>query len=354
MAVLGAWPASAQQAARVIVDTVREEPLRQKVPVIGRLVAERSGVVAARSRGAVENILVDVGDRLNKDDVIAVLANDRLASERDLRAAQVAAAEAALATADAEYRLRRQELGRLQGLQKSPAFSKGGFDDKRLEVTMSKGDLSRAEAALASARAELQLAEINLRDTEIRAPYAGVVTQRHTEIGAYLDIGDPVVNLVDDRNLEIEADVPAERIGGLAAGTTVGFELNERQLEAKVRAIVPQENPLTRTRTVRFVPDFQDLSDLAANESVVVQVPAGKSRTVVSVHKDAILDRKGKTMVVVVVDDKAEIRPVRIGEAIGGRFEVLDFLKPGDIVVVRGNERLRPGQKVTYLQGNEG
>ena len=275
-------------------------------------------------------------------------------SERDLRAAQVVAAEAQLATADAEHRLRRQELARLQGLRKSPAFSKGGFDDKRQEVMMSKGDLSRAEAALTSARAELKLAEITLRDAEIRAPYAGVVTQRHTEIGAYLDVGDPVVNLVDDRNLEIEADVPAERIGGLVAGATVAFDLDNRELEAKVRAVVPEENPLTRTRTVRFDPDLQDITDLAANASVVVHLPAGRSRSVVSVHKDAILDRKGKTMVVVVVDNKAEIRPVRIGEAIGSRFEVLDFLKPGDIVVVRGNERLRPGQQVSYLQGNEG
>ncbi len=55
-------------------------------------------------------------------------------------------------------------------------------------------------------------------------------------------------------------------------------------------------------------------------------------------------------MAVVVADDTAEIRPVRLGAAVGSRFEVLDALEPGDVVVVRGNERLRPGQKVRALQ----
>jgi ABC-type Fe3+-hydroxamate transport system substrate-binding protein len=181
-----------------------------------------------------------------------------------------------------------------------------------------------------------------------------VVTQRHNEVGSHVDIGDSVVSLVDDRNLEVEADVPAERINGLNAGTEVAVALGDKQISAKVRAVVPEENPLTRTRTVRFVPQFQDIGDLAANQSVTVQLPAGAPRNVVTVHKDAILNRKGRTMAVIADDDTAEIRVVRLGAAVGNRFEVLDALKPGDVVVVRGNERLQPGQKIRYRRGVEG
>ena len=93
-----ALPAAAQSsfATPVGVDEVRREPLSQTVPIIGRLVARQAGVVAARARGPVAEIHVDVGDRLDKGAVIAVLVSDRLHWERQLRAAQVAEAEAAL------------------------------------------------------------------------------------------------------------------------------------------------------------------------------------------------------------------------------------------------------------------
>ena len=351
---LFAAPASAQQEALVGVDAVRTEPLKQTVPVLGRLVARRAGVVAARVQGPVDEILVDVGDRIEKDAVIAVLDRDRVTSQRDLRAAEVTKAEASVASARAEVRLKRQEMARIEGLRTSPAFSKGIYEDKQQQVIMQEGELAQATADLASAQAQLRLAEVALRDAEIRAPYAGVVTRRHTEVGAHVDVGDSVVSLIDDRSLEIEADVPAQRIGGLTPGAPVTFELGGVVLDATVRAAIPEENPLTRTRTVRFVPDLGETADLAANRSVTVHVPAGKPRSVVTVHKDAVLSRKGRREVVVVVDGTTEIRAVSLGEAAGNRFEVIGGLVIGDLVVVRGNERLRQGQKVRYLQGAQG
>ncbi len=353
-AALVVAPASAQQEALIGVDAVRSEPLKQTVPVLGRLVARRAGVVAARVQGPVDEILVEVGDRVEKGATIAVLDRDRVTSQRDLRAAEVKEAKASLASARAKLRLERQELARVEGLRTSPAFSKGIHEDKQQEVIMQEGELAKATADLASAEAQLRLTEIALHDAEIRAPYAGVVTRRHTEVGAHVDVGDSVVSLIDDHSLEIEADVPAQRIGGLTPGAPVTFELGGKVLKATVRAAIPEENPLTRTRTVRFVPDLREITDLAANRSVTVHVPAGKPRDVLTVHKDAVLSRKGRREVVVVVDGTAEIRPVMLGEASGSRFEVIDGLVAGDLVVVRGNERLRSGQKVRYPQGTQG
>ena len=116
---------------------------------------------------------------------------------------------------------------------------------------------------------------------------------------------------------------------------------------AVVRAVVPRENPQTRTRVVRFVlTDAGDLPPLAANQSVTLTIPAGARREVTTVHKDAVLNRGGGTQVYVVAEGKADIRRVRLGEAVGSRFIVKDGLKPGELAVVRGNERLRPGQPV--------
>ncbi len=347
-----ALPATAQNsfATPVGVDEVRREPLSQTVPVIGRLVARQAGVVAARARGPVAEIRIDVGDKVDKGAIIAVLVADRLHWERQLRAAQVAEAEAALTTAKTETALKTQELKRMEGLRKSSAFTQARYDDALQEVAKARSAAAEVEASRAQARANLKLAEIDLRYAKIRAPFPGVVSMRHTEVGSYLNVGDPVITLIDDQRLEIEADVPAERISGLEAGAVVSFRIDGSSLlRATVRAVIPEENPMTRTRAVRFTPNFGGRrAKLATNQSVTLHLPVGTARTVMTVHKDAILNRADKTVVFVVAGEKAQMRPVRLGDAVGGRFEVLSGLDNGDLVVVRGNERLRPGQKIRF------
>ncbi|MCG8509661.1 MAG: efflux RND transporter periplasmic adaptor subunit [Rhodospirillales bacterium] len=335
-------------ATSVVVDAVTVSPLEQTVPVIGRLVARQAGIVAARTRGPVAEIRVNVGDRVEKGDVMVVLARDRLSAERDLRAAEVKEAEAAVGTEKAELGFLTQELRRLESLRQSAAFSQARYDDKAQEVIAAKSSIAEAEASLVRAEVNLRLAQIELRDAEILAPYAGVVSVRHTETGSHLAVGDPVVTLIDDLHLEIEADVPASRISGLQPGTEVTFQIDRSApLGAAVRAVVPDENPLTRTRTVRFTPRFNGNRDLATNQSVTLLLPIGERRDVVTVHKDAVIVRNGRNFVFVVADGTVESRTVRLGEGIGGRFEVIDGLDQGEMTVVRGNERLRPGQKVT-------
>lgn len=330
------------------VDLVRIEPLAQTVPVLGRLVARQAGEVAARINGPVELFHVEVGDRVEAGQVIAELNQRYLAAERDLAAAELAKAEAQVATAEAELRLARQELKRLERLKKSAAFSQARFDDARQNAVIAEGKVKEAEAAVLAARADLELDQINLSYAEIRAPYGGVVSQRMTEAGAYVQTGDAVVRMVADQSLEVEADVPFQRLSGVKAGIRVALTLDDgTSHSAAVRAIVPEENPLTRTRAVRFVPEFGDTNrPLAAGQGVTVYVPVGARRDVLTVHKDAVIKQGAKSIVYVVENGTAEIRRIALGEPVGGRYEVLDGLKEHEKVVVRGNERLRPGDKV--------
>jgi len=345
--------AAAQEAASVGVDAVIREPLIQTVPVIGRLVAAQTGVVAARISGPIAEMRVRVGDRIKKDAVISVLVKDTLHWQHQLNLARVSEAKAALATARSVVDLRVQEMTRLSQLKKSAAFSQARLEDKKLEVVSARSATAQSQAALLSAEANLRLSKINLDNAEIKAPFGGVVSERHINVGAYVNVGSPVISLIDDQHLEIEAHVPASNIDGLTKGKKVNFRLERYDSgqaidhSATVRAIIPSEDPLTRTRTVRFTPNFGiNMQGLASNQSVVLALPAGKAGTVTTVHKDAVLNKKGKDIVFIVEDGKANVRPVRLGQALGQRFVVLSGLKSGDLVVIRGNERLRPGQKV--------
>ena len=346
---------AAQQETHVGVDQVKTEPLKQTVPVIGRLIAAKAGVIAARISGPIGEMKVRVGDRVEQGAVIALLVDDSLDWRYQLAKAEASQAKAAVDKAKAAFDLRSQELKRLKRLKKSAAFSQARLEDKNLEVASARSAMAESQASLIRGQANQKLAEINLYNAKVRAPFPGVVSKRYIDVGAYVNVGSAVVDLIDDQHLEIEASVPAKRISGLTPGTNISFRMetasgqDQSSLPASVRAVVPDEDPLTRTRTVRFTINFSiQERNLATNQSVVLAIPAGQAREVVSVHKDAVINRKGKNIVFIVEDGTANIRPVKLGEAIGPRFVVLGGLKAGDTVVVRGNERLRPGQKVKH------
>jgi RND family efflux transporter MFP subunit len=345
--------ASAQgRATPVGVDKVVVEPRAQTMPVIGRFVAPESGIVATRIAERVAEVTVRVGDRVERGAVLARLASDRMRSERSLRVADLRKAEAQITREKASLAKMQQTYERITSLRGSTAFRKDREDDTERDMEVAGSALGQAEADVLRARANLNLADLALKDTTITAPYPGVVIVRHTVAGDYTRIGDPIVTLLNDKNLEIEADVPAIRTGGLVPGVKVQVTLQDGgHLDARVRAVIQEENTRTRTRSVRLSPDLSAYTgSLAGNQSVTVQIPIGALSDVVTVHKDAIVILKGRSMVYVVEDGKAAIRPVKTGAAIGGRFEVTGGLKPGDVVVVRGNERLRPGQPVKPLE----
>lgn len=330
------------------VEQVVMQEMTQTIPITGRFIAKESGVVAARINGAIEDVKVQVGETVFLGQVLVSLVSDRLSYQRDLNKAELAGAKAELETAQAQLAITAQELKRLSNLRKSAAFNQARYDDKRLEHVKNQSAVTVAEAAVRRAEAELQLAALDLEHSQIRAPYPATVTKKFVEKGAYVSIGQNVLELTNAKDLEIEADVPTRAAESLKQGTMVLADLGEdKGLETRVRAVVPDENPMTRTRAVRFTPGKlkADLQ-VASNQTVTLHVPLGGARDIVAVPKDAIINKNGGRFVYVLEDGKANIRPVELGLASGGYFEVLQGLKPEETVVVRGNERLRPGQAI--------
>jgi len=356
-------PASAAEKAppapppmQVVVDAVVKEPLKQTVPVIGRLVGRITGL-AARVEGSIAEIRADVGDRVGKGDVIAVLVADQYKWEHELRQAEVDQFAAIVNTQKAKIALRRQELSRLERLKESAAFSQARLEDKRLEVAVAESEAAEAAGRLASARANLGMARTNLDNTAIRAPFDGMIAKRMVEVGVYVKIGDQLVVIVDDSGFEIEAEIPSQYVAGLPPRTKVDVSIaGAPAVTARVRSVVPAEDPQNRTRTTRLIPEVPvdpddrpaGLRNLADSQSLTLHIPVATTEDAITVHKDAVLARDGGRLVYLVQGGEALARNVILGDAVGNRFVVKSGLKAGDLVVVRGNERLRPGQKVLF------
>ncbi len=342
---------AAQGGARVRVDAVRLERMERVETLLGRIVARRRGEVASRVSGPVASVPVQVGQRVERGEPVVRLDTVRLALEVELARSELAMAESEVAEAARNLELRNQEKLRLERLEGSAAFSRARYEDKLKEVEIAASRLESARARLESARVMLRFREADLADATIRAPYAGVVTRKRVSAGKYVREGEPVIDMVDDADLEIEADIAAERLAGLPPGSEVELRVDGEPARALLRAVVPIENPLTRTRAVRFAFLGELPSSVTAvGQSVRVEVPVG-GEEVVTVAKDAVTVVGGRQTVFVVEEGTARRRAIETAGTLGDRFVVAAGLAPGEIVVVRGNERLRPGQKVTVENG---
>ncbi|MCA8908244.1 MAG: efflux RND transporter periplasmic adaptor subunit [Rhodospirillaceae bacterium] len=337
------------QGALVDVDAVRLEPMTQTQSVVGQFVAMQSSVVAARVDGPVLAVSVTVGDAVEAGDLLAELDTDRLQAALDLATATLDEQRAGVESATATEALFAQDVARLERLRGSAAFNQARLDDAIAERRRAAGELAEAVAGVHRAEVARDLAALELDYGEIRAPFPGVVSARHVDTGEYVRVGDPIVTLVNHHDLEIEAAVPAATVGGLSVGRHVQVRVSAGlAVMAEVRAVVPVEDPLTRTRVVRLVPELDyETAGVAARQSVVVEVPTEAEVDVVTVDKDAVLSGPAGRLVFVVEDGLAQPRSIEIGASLGNRFEVLSGLEPGDLVVIRGNENLRAGQPVS-------
>jgi RND family efflux transporter MFP subunit len=339
---------SQQRASAVDIDKVISEPLLQTMPVIGRFVAKESGVVATRIAERVHKMQVQVGDRVEKGDVLVELASDRLDSQIQILKADLIRTESQLAKEIANNRKMKQTHKRILALRTSSAFRKDREEDSERDLEISKEMVTRAEADILQSKAKLKMGKIALQDANIKAPYPGVVLKQHTLPGNYVRIGDPIITLLNDTDLEIEVDVPSIRALDLKPYTNVKANLqNGLSFNAVIRAIIPQENSQTRAVAVRLTAkDGPFKQGIAGNQSVKLKLPIGDNANVVTVHKDAVLIKNGKKIVFVFKKGIANMQTTKLGRAVGNRFEVLAGLQPGDLVVVRGNERLRPGEPI--------
>ncbi|MEM8877904.1 MAG: efflux RND transporter periplasmic adaptor subunit [Pseudomonadota bacterium] len=336
--------------AAVGVGLAKVVSLSETAPILGQLVAPTRSTLAARVVGVVADVPVKIGDVVSEGDLLVMIDRERLEIVRNAARASREQAQASVTTARANFDLARQAFERLEQLRGSAAFSRGQFDDAARRVDVARSAIAEADARLAAAEAALSEADYNLRHTQVRAPVSGTVIDRQAQVGQYLTIGAPVITVLDNSELEIEANVPATLVGGLERGIQVRVTFaGGTDRTAALRAVIPDESVSTRTRPVRFTPQLNGMdSPLAAGQSVTVHIPIGVARDVLTVPKDALVQGPQGWIVYVADGESAERRPVTLGSAIEDRLEITSGLSAGDIVVTRGNERLRPGQPISY------
>ena len=332
----------------VQVETVSNRAVVRQINVTGTVTSPRTAVLSTAVAGIVAKLTIDEGDRVETGDVLLKLDAElaQLALERSLAAVK----QREIAVADARRRfVEAEKVGTQRGIAQTQ------IESLRAEVSSNEAALAASQAAAREQRAIVE------RNT-LKAPFAGVISERFTELGEWVNPGDGLFELVATDNLRFDFRVGQDNFAALSPETPVEISLDafpDRSIPGYVDAIVPVKNPSARTFLVRVRAENDDSGNpilITPGMSARGQLNIDTGRSGVAVSRDAILRFPDGRVTVWVVDPGGDLpvvreQAVRTGYEFAGVVEVTNGLADGDVVVVRGNEMLQEGQAVTIVGG---
>lgn len=232
------------------------------------------------------------------------------------------------------------EVQRFATLAKTNLASVNQLEQARSELAVAQGDLDVAKARLAQNSDQLAR-------TRLLAPFAGVVVERLMRPGERVADGGIVVRLVDQQNLEVVARAPLDYYAFSQVGEQLSLRAGSQELTAIIRTVVAVGDENTHQFELRL--DLQG-QPFQVGQTVRVSVPSSNAREVLTVPRDALVLRpEGITIFIIDAQQQAQQIAVSTGLGSGDRIEVTGDVKAGDKVVIRGNERLQPGQSVQVM-----
>lgn len=300
----------------------------------GDLISLADSRIATEVAGHLLSI-AEVGQRVKKGDVLATL-NDRLLLLR-LRDNQ--------ATVD-RLKPRSSYLSRQISREKRIAEQQGSSQSEldRLEM---EWDMSRQE--LVAAEIQVERTRYLVEQSRIIAPFDGVVVERFAQLGEYLSQGQDLLRFVNVDEKEITLHAPIHLYDNLTLGAPVLLQSAQAQVMSLpklgiIDRVIPVGNIRSRMLEIRVKPDS---SDWVIGQAVKVQLPSGAAEKLLTVPRDALVLRQNQIFVYTVNSEgKATKVPVSLGASTGDYVVVEGNIRDGDTVIIRGAERVRPGQQV--------
>lgn len=329
-------PAATASAPRpaltVSTTTVGDAQLPRRLLANGNITAWQEASVGALANGLMlREVLAQVGDNVQKDQVLA-----RFAAESVM--AELAAARAALAEAEATARDASANAARARPLQGSDALSPQ-------QLAQFETAEQTALARVAAARAQVALQQVRLAHAEVRAPDAGIVSARMATVGTVTAPGTELFRLVRQGRLEWRAEVTAAELPQLKPGSMASVTAASGvTLKGRVRVLAPTVDPNTRNALVYV--DLPPHPEVRAGMYGTGHFELGNSLGL-TVPQQAVVMRDGFAYVFRVGNDQ-RVRQLRInaGRRSGTQVEVLSGLAAHDTVVVQGAGFLNDGDLV--------
>lgn len=300
--------------------------------VSGTLEPASSAILRAEVGGSVESVRAELGQSVSAGDVLATLESSALRQA-------VASAAAGVASAEADVLNATRELERVGKLREAGALSSR-------DVELTESGLVAAKARLEAAKAQRTAAAEQLEGATVKAPFAGVVSQRAVNQGDIAGLGSPLFTVIDPSTLRLEGSVPADSAGLLVPGATVSFTvqgMGERSFEGRLESASPAVDPTTRQIPVIITLPNTDgalRAGLFAEGRVAAEMRDGLVVPLDALAGGAVMRVRDGAVEKVAVE-------VGIRDEDGDRVELTSGVSAGDAVLVGPAREVKPGTAVT-------
>ena len=329
------WAQDAEQkapAAPVMVETAQRDTFSATLWVSGTVISQNDARIAAETDGRITWV-ADVGSRIPKGEAIARIDAD------DLRL-ELADREARLESLKSQFKYRDSSLQRFQKLAASDNAAATQIDEAQSQLDMTRQEIKRAEVAIAQIKRRI-------KQTEVLAPFPGVVAERLVQIGEFVNRGAQVARLVDTEHREIRAQAPLSVAGWIREGMQVSVEHEQLESLSPVSYVIPIGDERSRMFEVRIAADNPAW---IIGSPVRIALPNSEPRELVAIPRDGLVLRGSNIYVMRVNNDNTvEKVSVETGIGLGGFVEVIANVDQGDRIITRGCERHQAGQAVTIV-----
>ena len=327
----------AEPAIPVIVEPVRLGNIRATISatgIVGTLPGATFSVVAMQPARIAE-ITKNVGDPVKSGETLVRFEFPSLR-------AQSAVNEAAVKAADLRVQQAQLAHSRIKMLVGKGAASRSELDEADRELAAAEGELAIAKAALSAVEGQG-------RNTIIRAPFDGIVTERLHNPGDAVraDDTDPILRLIDPKQVQVIVTMPVADTARFVVGATART-IAEGQTRPDLLRVATRPVPEAGAKTVDITLAFDTPTELRPGTQVGVEIDAEQRSNVPLVPGIAVLkDNPAQPVVVVATGNIAQRRPVVIGLVDAENIEILSGLKPGELIITQGHSSLRDGTPIS-------
>src|SRR5215510_10898937 len=362
-----------QPAKQVKTEPVRQESVRRTLEVVGTLAAEDQVTVSSEVDGVVRRVLADLGDRVASGQALVEIDREKLQYNLDQQRAAHARALTKYGAADvdhlpqiedtpdvrraaAELAQARQSLDRASELHKRQLISQQTLDDAETTVRLKRAAYDSAlqeaknlRADIDASAAAMKLADRQLRDTSIRAPFDGYVQQRMVSLGELVKAQMPVMAVVRVDPLKLRSEIPERMAPWVKVGQPLTLSVDAfpaKEFTATVSRISPAVT--TQTRTFAFealAPNPEAL--LKPGTFARVRLETSLVEQVKTIPYAAMQYRYGVYRAFAVEGDRLAARELKTGDRVGDRMEIIEGVSSGDRVALTDVDTLTDGMKIS-------
>ena len=314
---------------------VKAEDMVEWIRAVGSIHAEQRVNLSAEVGGRLAGILVEVGDLVEKGDLLARLDDERLRIARDLARAEVEMARANLEKS-------RRDAQRQANLYEGHVTSEYSLEQADLKARIDKGQLKVTQDRLA-------VAERNLADATIISPVDGEITRKHVEVGELVEAGTPLFDVAKIDRVKVVVHVSELEITRLHKGQEAEISVDGHPgvvFRGAVNTISAQADPETRAFPVEILVVNDRAEKLLPGFMGRARIRGRTFEDAISVSEEVIVQRDGRPVVFVATGDTASPRAIETGFADRGRVLITKGLNPGDRVIVTGQQSLRDGDTI--------